>query len=235
MSSSLDDYMSDNSDESFLVLIKQQQTASSAPPAASRAPSTASRVPQQTARHEHTLFGAPRDASLPSAADERRREALQRLKNCDRSRRHWARVYANPPLHAKLLAKRRVRDAAKRAAARRARDAAKRRCIESSRAAARHRDRLRADSERRAEALAKGSREYRRARDAAKPRRDGSPCAAARHRVPVRAGRERRAAAAVRRRVRLRAGSERRAKRRRRGAANTVLAASGNFSDTREW
>ncbi len=189
MSSSIDDYLNDNSDpdKSFLMLLKQRQTASSATSAASRAPFISSRAPQQTPRREHTSLGAPRDASLPSAADERRREALRRLKNCEHSRCYWTRIRANPQLHDKMLAKRREKDAAKRAAARRARDAAKRRCVESPCAAARHRVPLRADPERRAEALAKGSREYRRARDAAKPRRDGSPCAAARHRVRLRA------------------------------------------------
>ncbi len=97
----------DSSDDRFLetLLIKQQHKASNAPPAASRAPSTASHAPQQTARHEHTLLGAPRDASLPSAADERRREALRRLKNCEHSRRYWTRIRANPQLHDKVLMK----------------------------------------------------------------------------------------------------------------------------------
>ncbi len=202
MSNSLDDYKSDNSDESYLMLLKQRQTANSATPAASRAPSTPSRALQQTSRRERTSLGAPRDASLPSAADESRREALRRFKNCERSRRRWTRIYADQQLYDKKLAERRVKYAAKQLAARRAKEAAKRRRVESPCTAARHRDRLHTDPERRVEALAKESREYPRARDAAKPRRDGSPCAAARHRTPVHAARERRAAVAARCRVR---------------------------------
>ena len=152
MSSDLVEYLSD--DERFLALLKQQQTASSARPAASRAPSTPSRALQQTSRRERTSLGAPRDASLRSAADESCREALRRLKNCERSRRRWTRIYADQQLYDKKLAERRVKYAAKQLAARRAKEAAKRRRVESPCTAARHRDRLHTDPKRRVEAAA---------------------------------------------------------------------------------